>query len=252
MPPFQLLRRAAGSWRRSRLRKAALIEFRGEFDEFRRSSERSPRRLSFDWIEPFPCLDERTANTEDFARDYLLHTAWAARVLAETRPPQHVDISSYVYFAALVSAFVPIAYYEYRPADLPLSNLTSRRCDLLALPFSDASVPSLSCMHVVEHVGLGRYGDPLDPDGDLKATSELQRVLAVGGDLLFVVPIGHPRVVFNAHRIYSYGQVVDAFRELRLKQAALIPDDTSGVLVDCSPEEFDAQRYGCGCFWFTR
>ena len=169
VPPFQLLRRAAGSWRRSQLRETALIAFRGEFEEFRRMSERSPRRLPFDRIESFPFLDDRTANTEDFARDYLLHTAWAARILAETRPPQHVDISSYVYFPALVSAFVPMAYYEYRPADLPLSNLTSHRCDLLALPFSDASVRSLSCMHVVEHVGLGRYGDPIDSDGDLKA-----------------------------------------------------------------------------------
>ena len=156
---FQLLRRATGSWRRSRWREAALLEFRREFEEFRRLSERSPRNLAFDSIEPCPCLDDRTANTEDFARDYLLHTAWAARIVAETRPPQHVDISSYVYFAALVSAFVPMAYYEYRPADLPLSNLTTRRCDLRALPFSDLSVRSLSCMHVIEHVGHRSHPD---------------------------------------------------------------------------------------------
>lgn len=251
-PPVRLLRQAAGSWRQNRRREAALSEFRGELNEFQRLSHGSPRRLPFGWTESFPCLDDRTPNTADFARDYLLHTAWAARVLADTRPAQHVDISSYVYFAALVSAFVPVAYYEYRPADLPLSNLTSHRCDLLALPFADASVRSLSCMHVVEHVGLGRYGDPLDPAGDLKAISELQRVLAVGGDLLFVVPVGRPRVVFNAHRIYSYEQVVDAFHELRLTQTALIPDDTSRILVDSRPEDFRAQNYGCGCFWFTR
>lgn len=250
--PFQLLRRAARSWRRNRLREAALTEFRREFEEFRRLSEHSRRELALDWAERYPCLADRTSQTEDFARDYVLHTAWAARILAETRPERHVDISSYVYFAALVSAFVPMEYYEYRPADLPLSNLTSGRCDLLALPFADASVRSLSCMHVVEHIGLGRYGDPLDPEGDLKAMAELRRVLAVGGQLLFVIPVGRPRVVFNAHRIYSHRQVLAAFAGLRLRQAALIPDDRRGILVDCSPEEFDAQHYGCGCYLFTR
>jgi len=47
-------------------------------------------------------------------------------------------------------------------------------------------------MNVVEHVGLGRYGEPLDPEGDIKAMRELRRVLAPGGSLLFVVPVGRP------------------------------------------------------------
>ena len=76
--------------------------------------------------------------------------------------------------------------------------------DICALPFADGSIQSLSCMHVVEHVGLGRYGDPLDPMEIEWQCSELQRVLAPGGDLLFVVPVGKPRIMYNAHRIYSY------------------------------------------------
>jgi hypothetical protein len=59
-------------------------------------------------------------------------------------------------------------------------------------------------MHVIEHIGLGRYGEALDPDGDLKAIRELVRVLAAGGNLLVVVPVGRPRIQFNAHRIYDY------------------------------------------------
>ena len=39
-------------------------------------------------------------------------------------------------------------------------------------------------MHVVEHIGLGRYGDQVDPDGDLMAMKELERVTAKLGKLL--------------------------------------------------------------------
>ncbi|MBP2677390.1 MAG: hypothetical protein H6Q82_455, partial [Deltaproteobacteria bacterium] len=126
--------------------------------------------------------------------------------------------------------------------------------DLLALPFEDCSIPSLSCMHVVEHVGLGRYGDPLDPDGDLKAIAELKRVLSVGGTLLFVVPVGKPKIMFNAHRIYSFEQVVDSFREFTLEECALVPDNPrdGGLIVNPGKRMVEAQSYGCGCFRFTR
>jgi hypothetical protein len=109
-------------------------------------------------------------------------------------------------------------------------------------------------MHVVEHVGLGRYGDPLDPGGDLKAMAELNRVLAPGGDLLFVVPVGKPRLQFNAHRIYAFGQVTGAFADLDLVEFALVPDRKNGpaLIPSATKQQADAQRYGCGCFWFRR
>jgi ubiquinone/menaquinone biosynthesis C-methylase UbiE len=145
-----------------------------------------------------------------------------------------------------------VRFYDYRRADLQLGNLTSDAADLLALPFADGSIESLSCMHVVEHIGLGRYGDSLDPDGDLKAISELKRVLAPEGNLLFVVPIGKPMIMFNAHRIYSYEQVMSYFSELELKEFALIPDNPSegGLIHDAIKEQADRQTYACGCFWF--
>lgn len=110
-------------------------------------------------------------------------------------------------------------------------------------------------MHVVEHVGLGRYGDQLDPDGDLKAIAELKRVLAPGGLLLFVVPVGGlSKIMFNAHRIYRYDQITEYFKDLDLYESALIPDRLEhGEFVSNPPKElFDAQNYGCGCFCFKK
>ncbi len=227
--------------------------FAKEFCEFRKKVDSSEDRLSLRWKDRFPCFNDKTLDTE-FDRHYIYHFAWAARALADSQPDLHIDFSSSLYFCSMVSAFVPVKFYDYRPAKLELSNLTSEAVDLSNLPFSDQSIQSLSCMHVVEHIGLGRYGDRLDPEGDLKAIAELKRVLAVGGQLLFVVPVGKARIMFNAHRIYSYRQVLAEFSDLTLKETALIPDSAviGGLIRNADEKLFDQQSYGCGCFWFSK
>jgi hypothetical protein len=210
-------------------------------------------RFALRWKDRKPCIGDGNA-THGFDRHYVYHPAWAARILAQTRPEFHVDISSTLGFSAMLSAFIPVHYCEYRTVDLRLSNLSISSASLVKLPFANEGVSSLSCMHVIEHIGLGRYGDALDPNGDLAAVAELKRVLAVGGSLLFVVPVGKPRIEFNAHRVYSYEQVLDCFRGLELRQFSLIPDsDNDGGLVPSAPQDMvDAQAYGCGCFWFVK
>jgi len=202
----------------------------------------------------YPCLLDNTAHT-GFDKHYIYHPAWAARILAQTMPSYHVDISSTLNFCSLVSAFIPVKFYDYRPAELYLKNLSTGSADILSLPFEDASIVSLSCMHVVEHIGLGRYGDPLDPEGDLKAIAELKRVLKPTGNLLFVVPIGGvPKIMFNAHRIYTYKQIIDSFSDLQLLEFSLIPDgpEERGLIENTTQEMADTCSYGCGCFWFRK
>ena len=128
-----------------------------------------------------------------------------------------------MHFSTIVSAFVPVEFYDYRPAKVRLSNLECKKGDLLSLPFPDNSVESISCMHTIEHVGLGRYGDQIDPDGDIKAAGELVRAVKPGGTLLFVTPVGKPRIEFNAHRVYSYKQVMDLFQGMKLQEFSLVP-----------------------------
>lgn len=228
------------------------LKFVADFLAMKKNSSEVDR-FSLRWKDRQPCLHDNTGAT-GFDHHYIYHPAWAARILAQISPKRHVDISSSLYFSSIVSAFIPVEFYDYRPAALELTGFSSGAADLLALHFATGSIESLSCMHVVEHVGLGRYGDPLDPDGDLKAIKELTRVLAAGGDLLFVVPIGRPKIKFNAHRIYSYDQVISYFPQLKLREFSLISDDSNGgnLIYNADKAMADAQDYGCGCFWFTK
>jgi len=196
-------------------------------------------------------LNDNTPNT-GFDAHYVYHPAWAARVIAETRPNKHVDISSSLHFCSIVSAFMPVDFYDYRPVYLNLSNLTSMHADLTRLPFADNSIGSISCMHTIEHIGLGRYGDPLDPEGDIKAINELKRVVIADGNLLFVVPIGGiAKIEYNAHRVYTYSQVLSYFLGFNLVSFALVTDDGK-FIYNASKIESDEQKYGCGCFYFKK
>lgn len=235
------------------LRKAQRkLSFLTQYREFIELNRRFRPEFRADWRDRWARLDDDTGHLP-FDAHYVYHTAWAARALAETRPRKHIDISSYTYFATLVSAFLPVEFYDYRPADIHLSNLSCGQADLCNLQFEDRSVESISCMHTIEHIGLGRYGDPLDARGDQRALQELQRVVAPGGSLLVVVPVGKPRIQFNAHRIYDPAMIENALPELVLHRNAVLPDSwNSGLIEQPSRELVLKQRYACGCFWFKR
>lgn len=228
------------------------LRFVSEFRRFAATHRAARQEMPLNWSDRWPRLNDRTEHLP-FDAHYIYHTAWAARVLAETRPSLHIDISSLAYFATIASAFVPIEFYDYRPAGIHLSNLKCGAADLCQLPFGDRTVQSISCMHTIEHIGLGRYGDPLDALGDRKALSELQRVVAPSGSLLIVVPIGRPRVQYNAHRIYDPQMIEQYLPELKLRSWALLKDDSaSGLELKPTRELALEQRYGCGCFHFVR
>lgn len=245
-----MMRRAIRSLRAALEQRRQRARFADQFAEFSKlpGSERFPLR----WSDRLPRLGEDTRTTS-FDRHYVYHPAWAARILHKLEPQVHVDIGSSLFFVSVLSAFVRTRFYDYRPAEIRVDGLETGSADLTALHFEDRSIESLSCMHVIEHVGLGRYGDRLDPNGDFLAMSELQRVLCPGGSLLFVVPVGRPRVRFNGHRIYSFEQIIEGFAELDLAEFALIPErGPEGWIAGATAEQVAAQQYACGCFWFQR
>ena len=223
------------------------FQFWGDYSKFRKVNDgRFPLKTSNAYL----CLYDNTAQTP-FDQHYIYHPAWAARKLMQIKPAYHVDISSILNFSTIVSAFIPVKFYDYRPANVQLTGLESGAADLVQLHFESNSIPSLSCMHTIEHIGLGRYGDPIDPTADIKAAHELKRVLQPGGNLLFVTPVGLPKIEYNAHRIYSFEQVMDMFSGLELVEFALIPD-AGGLIEKADPLLVAQQQYGCGCFWFRK
>lgn len=227
-----------------------IVRFFSYLAEMSRFRNKNDKRFTVRTRDIYPCLKDTITNTP-FDHHYTYHPAWAARILAQTKPVYHVDISSILSFSTIVSAFVPVQFYDYRPAKLQLDNLESGFADLTQLNFQDNSIPSLSCMHTIEHIGLGRYGDKIDPQGDIRSINELKRVVQPGGDLLFVTPVGKPKIEFNAHRIYSYEQVMEYFAPLSLKEFSLITD--KGIMIrSADPALVKEQQYGCGCFWFKK
>jgi len=228
--------------------------FKQQFLQLNKLEKQTSKRFSLEKTDFIPCLNDNTLQT-GFDRHYIYHPAWAARIIKNNNPAKHIDVSSTLHFCSLLSVFLPVEFYDYRPAKLILQNLKSLPGDLMKLPFESNTVHSISSMHTVEHVGLGRYGDPMDYDGDIKAVNELKRVLAPGGTLLFVVPIGAANIIhFNAHRVYNKQHVLELFSDLNLEEFTLIPEDENdgGLIVNPCEELLSKQAYACGCFWFTK
>ncbi len=202
------------------------------------------------WRDAYPCLNDRTSVT-GIDPHYFYQGVWAMQKIRLSGEKEHVDVGSLLSFLGLLSTLVKVIFIDIRPAPVVLENFENRAGTILALPFADDSVRSLSCLHVAEHIGLGRYGDPLDPEGTRKAALELARILSPGGNLYFSLPVGRPRVQFNAHRIHSPHQILDYFADLKLVEFSAVMDDGK-FRRNVRPEEMENSTYACGMFHFTK
>jgi len=74
-----------------------------------------------------------------------------------------------------------------------------------------------------EHDGLGRYGDPIDPDGDLSAMQRMTGVVREGGVMLLAVPVGKDLVYWNAHRKYGRVRLPVLFQGWTVRECGFVP-----------------------------
>jgi len=225
---------------------ALLPKFLLELSHYRSLSDGE----SVAWSDTTPCLSDRLVQTP-FDPHYFYQGAWLARRMRENFSQWHVDVGSSVMMVNVLSATVKTVFVDYRALRVHIPNLHPVSGDITRLPFADASIPSLSCLHVIEHVGLGRYGDPLDPEGSMKGASELQRVLKLGGRLYISVPVGRARVCFNAHRVHAPHTIQSFLPALRLKSFSLV-DDAGRFDENVPFEAADNLEYGCGMFEFVK
>ena len=201
-------------------------------------------------LEPFPQLHDKTAWT-GFDAHYVYQGPWAFRHMLRAKPARHVDVGSFLGYLGFFSAVVPTTFIDIRPAGLDVPGLAEEAGSVLDLPYRDGELESVSCMHVIEHIGLGRYGDPVDVTGSRAACAELSRVLAPGGSLYLSLPVGRPRVCFNAHRVHSVDQVLDYLPGLELVRMDAVLDGGTWV-DDCPPDKLHDADYALGLFHFTK
>ena len=170
----------------------------------------------------YPCLGDKLPSTP-VDPTYFYQDTWAARKLFASRPRFHVDIGSTALLVGVLAQFTRVCSLDIRPLTARVDGLVACRGSVLALPLASRSVASLSSLCVLEHIGLGRYGDSLDPHGTDRAASEMQRVLAPGGDLFLSVPVeDRDRLYFNAHRAFSVASFLAKFPELVLVDSAFV------------------------------
>lgn len=220
------------------------------FDDLRRYKEMAKIKGINEEFVDFPVVTDKTLTT-GFDTHYVYQGPWVFEKLLKTRPKKHVDVGSQINYMGFFSSMFPTTFVDIRPTKADFNNFTELKGSILKLPFKNKSVESLSCLHVVEHIGLGRYGDSIDPEGSKKACKELQRVLKKNGNLFFSVPIGQEKTYFNAHKVFNPQTIIDYFSELELVKFDLI-DDRGRIVKDCSIIRANKNKYGCGLFWFKR
>jgi SAM-dependent methyltransferase len=194
----------------------------------------------------FPRIFDKTSLT-GIDPIYFLQGTWCAKKVFENKPKEHVDIGSQAIMVGIISQFVPTTMVDIRPLSVKLCGLSFVKGDITKLPFPDNSIESLSSICVIEHIGLGRYGDPLDPFGTEKSVSELIRILKKGGSLYISVPIDNEsKIYFNAHRAFSRTHILNLFKDLTLREEKYIYGNDMF-------DNYDAKKgFGTGLYHFKK
>lgn len=179
---------------------------------------------------------------------YFYQDTWAFHKVVQRKPREHLDIGSTALLVGCLAGVLPTISLDFRPLPVKLNGLRTMSGSITELPFADNSIVSISSLCVIEHIGLGRYGDPLDPDGTRKAARELSRVLAPGGDLYVSAPCGRSFVAFNAHRSFAKEEFIGFFPALTLKEFVLV--NHLGVTEQADPRPEAGLHVGL--FHFTK
>ncbi len=219
------------------------------------SSAVRPWKLSF----TMPCFHDKSDFGGVASGDYFHHDLLVSQKIFAALPTQHADVGSRIDgFVAHVAAYRPIEVFDIRPLNSHPKNIVFKQANLMELPAALKNYcDSLSCLHALEHFGLGRYGDPIDIDGYVKGFESLYQMLKPNGTLYFSVPIGVERVEFNAHRVFSVQTVLALAKDrLELVDFSYVDDrgdlhESPQLTQDLIDQSFDLQ-YGCGIFEFRK
>lgn len=229
-----------------------------DFLKFSKQKRASANELPFGKL--YPCFEDRPSDSGTTRGHYFHQDLLVARRVFQNNPATHVDVGSRIDgFVAHVASYRKIEVFDIRTLPGSIPNIKFTQADLMStLPDRLTSYcDSLSCLHALEHFGLGRYGDPINFDGHLLGLNNLKLILKRDGKLYFSVPIGPPRIEFNAHRVFSVGSILNLFqKQYRLDQFSFV-DDNGDLHENITITETDISRqfgctFGCGIFEMTK
>ena len=198
----------------------------------------------------YPILNNKYEQSGVASGHYFHQDLLIAQRIFENNPNKHVDIASRVDgFVAHVASFRPIEVFDTRPLSVQVPNITFSQADLMQLnPSLIDYTDSISCLHSIEHFGLGRYNDPIDAYGHLKGLNSIHQILKTGGRFYFSVPIGSQRIEFNAHRVFGLPYLLPLLQEkYTIHQFSYVDDD--GALHQNISLDANSIATSCGCRW---
>lgn len=189
--------------------------------------------------------------------NYFWQDLWAAKLIYQRKPEIHYDIGSRLdgFIAHLLSYGIPVKMIDIRPFPAEIEGLETIIADAMTLhQFEDNSIESLSALCSLEHFGLGRYGDPINPEACFICFEAIKKKLKVGGHLYLSVPVGKERVEFNAHRVFYVQTIIDSFCELKLLEFAYTAEGK--LEVEKNVHKYDEDKhdgeYRYGLFHFIK
>jgi hypothetical protein len=209
-------------------------------------------------LETLPCLHDWYEEGGATRSEYFWQDLLVARMIFEARPRRHVDVGSRVDgFVAHVASFREIEVIDVRPITTQVPGMIFRQADLSQPLRGEVAYDSVSCLHALEHFGLGRYGDRVDARAHEGGLANLAVLLEPGGTLYLSVPIGRARVEFNANRVFDPGELVELARAFSLAPQSLTlihgngrvePSDVSAAAL----AEIARRPYALGVFVFRK
>ena len=114
--------------------------------------------------------------------------------------------------------------------------------DIMNVELSDNFFDAITCISTIEHIGLGRYGDPIRHDGDKAAVQKMSKLLRNGGRIILSAPFGKSGVCYYdgvpLHRIYDYQRLKNLLSGLRIEKSLyLVKEDQAWVQVSLEEAE---------------
>lgn len=186
--------------------------------------------------------------------DYFWMDLWAAKHIISSNIKEHYDIGSSVggLIGHLLASGIKVNAIDVRPFVGECENLYTVTDDATMLTqFEEESISSLSAMCSLEHFGLGRYGDPIDPEAPFKCFEQIQKKLKKRGKLFIAVPVGQDGIAFNAHRIFYASTVVSCLNQLKLVEYSIIRNWKIEYNIDVHTYDHLSEA-GTGLFYFQK